>query len=112
MSHCFIHAPPKNGAMGILLYHEERMNGYFRDSDLEIICNSMFLSHDIRDLVIHANKSVTKLMIASYQLRRERNMMQRYSSEETFEDIHFDEWLRVLKHYYPHLANYAAFLLE
>ena len=111
MGHCFIHAPPQNGAQGIILFHEEKKE-FWRHDDIERICRDIAPRHDPRDLVVHAERNVTIRMISEYQLRRERRKMQRYSLAETFEEIDFDSWNKILSTYYPERAAFVRLLTE
>lgn len=111
MHHLFIHAPPRNGAQGILLFHREQEYEFTSD-DIYGLVKKLFPRHDRRKLILHFNSNVTSRMVAEYKLRIEQGMMQRYSIEETFEDLHRDEWLKIIRVYYPELAAFADFIFE
>lgn len=111
MSHLFIHAPPGNGSDGILLFHRDK-SGYWQEHEVEDLCRRLFPRHDYRELIVHRNTNVTKNMVACYQLRCEQKMKQRYTGEDTFEDLHYDEWLKKVRIYYPELCWWSEFVLE
>lgn len=111
MGHLFIHAPPQNGAQGIILFHEDRKE-FWRPEDIERICRDIAPRHDHRELVVHSERNVTIKMVSEYQLRRESGKMQRYSIAETFEEISVDSWLKILQSHYPDRAAFVKFLTE
>lgn len=110
MGHIFIHAPIGNGLDGALLYYDHKPTKWTK-AQIEDICDTLFWAHDSRDdLIIHNDNNVTVRMVEGYMLRAERGMMQRYSSSETFEDLHFDEWLKRVRRECKWLTRFAAFM--
>lgn len=51
-------------------------------------------------------------MITAYDLRCEQKRKQRYSGDETFEDMDYDEWLKKIRMHYPELCWWSEFVLE
>lgn len=111
MSHLFIHAPPGNGADGIVLWHDEKP-GFWLEHEVEDLCRRLFYKHDYRDLLIHKNRTATKPMVTQYQLWIHQGFMSRYTAEDSFEQIGRDSWLKVYRRIYPELGRLIAFSLE
>lgn len=108
MFYCFIHAPIDNGWNGELLLALEKKT-HFRVAEVEKLCGLLFPNEDFCSL--YYDDKVFPDRLNAYQLRRERGMMQRISISGTYEDLHFDEWIKALTKHYPHLAKYVKFLL-
>lgn len=112
MVHCFIYAPIRNGTNGELLWHGEKATGHFLEPQLEQFCEQVFPGLDFREMVIFRNSAVTENHVTQYYLRRERGMLQRYSASGTFEDLHWDEWKKMMKSHCPEVMRFSIFLVE
>lgn len=112
MVHCFIYAPIKNGTNGELLFHDEKASGFFSEANLERFCSVLFPRFDFRELIIYRNTNVTENHVAQYYLRLAKGMLQRVSVSGTFEDLHQDEWKRMMHSHCPEVMEFGRFMMR
>lgn len=108
MFYLFIHANPKNGGQGIILIYREKETPWNSD-EVKALNRKLFPVHFRKKNVIHYNETVTRRMVAAYQLRIEQGKSQRYSIEETFEDIDRDSRDRIFRSLFPELSELLEF---
>lgn len=109
MKYCFVHAPSNSSWQGIILLAPHRDGEQrFRERDIKHACEVLYPNEDFYDLIYDPNPSPEQ--VSQYLLRREKGFLQRATQERTYEDLHFDEWIKILGHHYPQLAKFAHFV--
>jgi hypothetical protein len=106
--YCFVHAPVSNGWNGELLLVRSKDKGTFRANEIEKICKDLYVLDDFH--TFHFDNNVSADRVSDYLMRRRKGMMQRISISGTYEDMHYDEWLRGISQNYFALAKFIEFI--
>lgn len=110
MVYCFVHAPIRNGWSGEILFVKKKQEGVFHEDDIRKLCAQLYPQEEWDDLIWTPHPSLDD--IEAYLTRREKGMMQRISTSKTFEDLHFDEWVRAIRHNSKGLYHFLAMALD